>query len=129
MDKTFYNLSAEDRIALTNASLESGRPLMIRWGVVDPDFGEGWQPRAAAAAEWLADAARVADLGCGTMRLERFLRPGQGYLPVDVARRDERTLVLDLNEPSDLARLPAADACALLGILEYAYRPDALLAA
>jgi hypothetical protein len=129
MEKRFYNLSAEERMALTREARESGLPLMIRWAEVEPDFGEGWRHRAAAAAEWLADAASVADLGCGTMRLEQFLRPGQSYIPVDLARRDERTLVLDLNEPSDLARLPAADACALLGVLEYSYAPDLLLAA
>lgn len=102
---------------------------MIRWAQVQADFGDRWQPRAELAAEWLAGANSVADLGCGSMNLERCLRPGQSYVPVDVARRDERTIILDFNRAPDLARLPPADACALLGVLEYCYEPSGLLRA
>ncbi len=117
----FYALSASDRVELTREARRNGQPLMARWASIEPDFGNRWEPRAAQAAEWLGGAASVADLGCGTMNLERYLRADQAYVPVDVVARDERTLVLDLNVTSDLARLPAADACALLGVLEYCY--------
>jgi hypothetical protein len=129
MEDHFYRLDTEQRLALVREAFEAGRPLMIRWAKIEPDFGAGWRPRAAVAAEWLAPAATVVDLGCGAMKLEGYLRPAQAYVPVDLAPRDERTLVLDLNEPADLSRLPAADACALLGVLEYSYAPDLLLAA
>ncbi|HEX8168886.1 MAG TPA: hypothetical protein VF601_24245 [Beijerinckiaceae bacterium] len=125
----FYSLSAAERVALTREAHDKGQPLMARWAEVQSDFGDRWLPRAQASAEWLAGASSVADLGCGTMNLEGCLRPGQSYIPVDVVARDNRTLVLDLNKPSDLARLPEAEACALLGVLEYSYAPDELLAA
>jgi hypothetical protein len=102
---------------------------MERWAAMQPDFGDPWEGRAALAGGWLAEANTIADLGCGTMNLERYLRAGQTYIPVDLTARDERTLILDLNRPSDLDRLPGADACALLGVLEYSYLPDALLEA
>jgi hypothetical protein len=129
MEDQFYGLAPDRRIALVRNAVAAGQPLMIRWAKVAPNFGDQWQPRAAAASEWLATTNSIADLGCGTMNLERCLRPWQRYIPVDLARRDERTLVLDLNKISDLDRLPAANSCALLGVLEYIYGPDQLIAA
>jgi hypothetical protein len=125
----FYRLEARQRIALAREAHEDGTPLMARWADMLPDFGDRWEHRAALAAVWLADAASVADLGCGTMTLERHLRRDQAYHPVDIAARDERTVVRNLNDGRDLARLPRADACTLLGVLEYSYVPDALFAA
>jgi hypothetical protein len=103
---------------------------MARWAQTDAvDLSDRWRPRAKAAARWLAKARSVVDLGCGSMVLQPCLRPSQAYIPVDVAPRDARTLVLDLNRPSDLARLPEADAGALLGVLEYGYDAGGLIAA
>ena len=84
-----------------------------------------WQARAAVAAELLRDARCVADLGCGGMELERYLAPGQRYVPVDLVARDDRTIVVDLEKDP----LPAidADACALLGVLAYLFDPRAVL--
>ena len=129
MEEEFYGLDVDRRIALVRREMEEGRPLMIRWAEIAPDFGDRWQPRATTAAQWLAAAKAIVDLGCGTMTLEGHLRPEQRYIPVDLARRDERTVVIDLNQAADLGRLPAADACALLGVLEYIYRPHDLIAA
>ncbi len=115
---------------MTREARANGEPLMVRWAQTDDaDLNDRWRPRANVAAKWLAKAQSVADLGCGSMVLQRSLRPGQVYLPVDVVRRDERTLVLDLNCVSDLARLPTAEASALLGVLEYCYDVGALTAA
>lgn len=129
MDHDFYSLSPTERIALTTTARESFEPLMLRWGEVQPDFGDRWVLRASAAAMALTGATSIADLGCGSMTLARYLKPDQSYIPVDVARRDEATIVLDLNKDDDLKRLPAADACALLGVLEYSYRPRELIKA
>ncbi len=51
------------------------------------------------------------------MKLETVLRGDCTYIPLDVVRRDERTLVVDLNKQ----RLPKIDAdfVAGLGVLEY----------
>ena len=129
MEEQFCNLDTRERITLVREAVAAGQPLMIRWAEVEPNFGERWRPRAAAAAEWLAAAATIVDLGCGSMTLAGCLRPEQRYVPVDLARRDQGTLVLDLNKAADLERLPAADACALLGVLEYIYGPHELIGA
>jgi hypothetical protein len=86
-----------------------------------------WETRARVAAAWLTGARTIVDLGCGTMVLERYLAPGQAYVPVDLAARDARTLVVDF----DRDPLPPidADACALLGLLGYLRAPDSLLQA
>jgi hypothetical protein len=127
MEDQFYSLDADQRILLVREAIATGRPLMIRWEEIRSDFGDRWQHRASVAAEWLAQVSSVVDLGCGTMNLERCLRSGQVYIPVDLARRDERTRIADLNRPADLARLPTANACALLGVLEYIYSPHQLV--
>ena len=94
---------------------------MMLWSELRRDFGEEWLDRATAAAAWLADASSVTDLGCGTMSLERCLRPEQRYVPVDLLPRDERTLALDLNKSPDIERLPLFQVCAV-GIFDTATR-------
>jgi hypothetical protein len=127
MEKRFYELSGEERAALAREAKAAGVPLMARWESISADFSDRWDERASRAAAWLAEAGSVADLGCGSMSLERHLRPDQTYVPVDVEARDGRTLVLDLNRPEYLSRLPKAAACALLGVLEYCYAPEDVL--
>ena len=68
----------------------------------------------------------VADLGCGTMQLEKMLRPDTAYLPVDVINRDNRTVVVDFNQGL-LPPVVAAVSAALLGIVEYIHDVTALL--
>jgi hypothetical protein len=121
--------AAAERARLNQEALAKREPLMGRWRVLEPQFGEEWRNRAVAAAAWLGEVSSVADLGCGTMKLESCLRLGKIYIPVDVAVRDERILVRGLNKLLDLERLPACDACIMLGFLEYSYVPDELIAA
>jgi hypothetical protein len=108
-----------ERIALTTKARESGTPLLERWRNLEPEVSKSWKPRSEAAAPLLADAASVADLGCGHMMLESSLQPGQIYIPVDLVARDDRTIVCDFNRES----LPdtAATHFAALGLLEYIY--------
>jgi hypothetical protein len=122
--KAFFVLPPSDRAAITSEARQKFEPVMMLWS----EFGEQWPVRATAAADWLAEASSVADLGCGTMSLERYLRPEQHYVPVDLLPRDERTLVLDLNKSPDIERLPTSEACAVLGFFEYSYAPDELVA-
>jgi hypothetical protein len=51
----------------------------------------------ANAADYIPAAAVVLDLGCGGMALEGFLPNGCRYIPCDVGRRDERTVICDFN--------------------------------
>jgi hypothetical protein len=60
------------------------------------------------------------------MALERHLAPRQVYIPADLVARDERTRVIDLDH-DDLSSVQA-DACALLGVLEYLFDAERVLA-
>ena len=82
-----------------------------------------WEGRATIAREYLADVSSVVDIGCGKMTLKRLLPYGVRYQGVDIAPRDETTIVLDLNKE----RLPAMDfdAANVLGVMEYIDDPDA----
>jgi hypothetical protein len=76
-----------------------------------------WERRAQLAAEWLRGERVVADIGCGLMTLEGFLPKSSTYVPMDVVRRDARTILVDLNE--EKIPVVACDAAVLLGVLEY----------
>jgi|GEM_PF-1023641 len=124
-DGEFYARSLDERRAITMQAIETRTPLLIRWTAMSASAPDAWHARAAAAAEWLQGARCVADLGCGAMTLERYLAPGQRYIPVDLVARDDRTIVVDLEQDA----LPPidADACALLGVLVYLFDPRAVL--
>jgi hypothetical protein len=81
------------------------------------DLDTRWDGRARLAAEWLQAETGVADIGCGLMTLEPFLPAATTYVPMDLVRRDGRTLVVDLARD----RIPevACSAAVMLGVLEY----------
>jgi hypothetical protein len=114
---SFNDLDIEDRIALTEETIRTKATLFSRWENLYSDRASGWNRRAAVAAGMLTDCPSVVDMGCGHMTLEHYLAPGTCYLPVDVVRRDDRTIVVDFNRapPPSLA----AHAAASLGLLEY----------
>jgi len=84
---------------------------------IDSKAAPLWNARAQAAARLIAPGMRVADIGCYTMVLERHLPEGCSYVPVDVIRRDARTIAIDLNR--DPLALPEVDLIVALGLLEY----------
>lgn len=102
---------------------------LVRWS--DPKQLEAaWEARAVVAAQLIPPGTRVADIGCGAMRLEAHLRFGCTYMPSDVVARDARTVVADLNVgglPNDLVR--NVDVVSMLGVWEYLYAPDKTFAA
>jgi hypothetical protein len=74
--------------------------------------------RAQLAADLIPAGAVVLDLGCGCMALERLLPPACTYLPCDVVRRDDRTIVCDFNA-GEFPELGPATHIAILGVVEY----------
>jgi hypothetical protein len=124
-DREFYALPLEARRAITLRAAATRTPLLLRWKAMSTSAPEQWQDRAAAAADWLRGARCVVDLGCGGMTLERYLEPGQRYVPVDLFARDGRTIVADL-ETDTLPEFDA-DSCALLGVLPYLFDPLTVL--
>jgi hypothetical protein len=105
----------------------SGRMLKKLFGKKSPvpeklwskpeEFDETWKRRISVMASHIKIPGRVADFGCGMMWLEGILPTANSYVPVDYIRRDDRTIVLDLNRDP----LPAfnAEVAFLSGVLEY----------
>ena len=81
-------------------------------------FEPAWAARAALAAEFIPAGARVLDIGCGAMDLERALPAGCSYQPCDLVHRDDRTLVCDLNR-GEFPEADGIDLVSFLGVLEY----------
>lgn len=123
----FYGRSEDERSALVRAAVQEKRTLLERWANLTEQEASGWSARAAMAAKWLAGFDSVADFGAGPMHLERYLRPGQSYVPLDVVARDQRTIVCDFNTTSPPET--GAEAAACLGLLEYLFDPLAFLRA
>lgn len=114
----WMSLTKEERKALARAAVAERRTLIERWRDMGDKISPGRDERAQIAARFIPNGCCVVDVGCGTMMpLERHLSPGTRYVPVDVVRRDARTVVVDLN----VARLPdlKADYVVALGVLEY----------
>jgi hypothetical protein len=124
-DEGFASLPAAERVRLTRQARAADVPLVERWQQLDLAVSEDWLPRARLAANWLAEARSVADLGCGRMLLETCLGRDQNYVPVDFLPRDNRTMVVDFNK-FPLPRI-AATHFAGLGLLEYLYRLERFL--
>lgn len=117
--KAWHELAEAERAALTLKARSESVPLVDRWTQLDVTVSKKWLPRAKIAAELLTEARSVADLGCGQMLLETVLRADQVYIPLDLVRRDSRTIIVDFNsEP-----IPQINAThfAALGLLEYLY--------
>lgn len=81
------------------------------------EFSETWKMRIGGMAAYIKKPCAVADFGCGMMWLESLLPQGSTYVPIDFIRRDERTIVLDLNR--DPFPDVQADVAFMSGVLEY----------
>jgi hypothetical protein len=125
--KNFYDFDEITRVAMTESAIDQRRTLVERWEAINAAESGGWIPRAHIAATLLVGARSVADFGCGDMSLEKCLPPETIYHPVDVVRRDARTIVVDLNTtpPPELN----VDACVCLGLLEYLFDVPGFLTA
>ena len=96
-----------------------------RWSQRD-SFAPQWAYRAGLAAQMIPAYAKVLDIGCGAMDLERVLPEGCEYQPSDLVARDERTLVCDLNA-GEFPQEVQPDVVTMLGVLEYIREPLELL--
>ena len=93
---------------------------LAEWADTDALDHPIWEDRAVAAAKFVPAGARVLDLGCGKMLVERHLPPDCTYVPLDAVSRDERTIVCDLNR--DPFPPVTADMAIGLGVMEYLYQ-------
>lgn len=104
---------------------DEGKSFPGAWRYIPSATSSNWRKRAETAARYARPGDVVADVGCGPMMLERYLPTGCTYVPIDIAPRDERTIVIDLN--SDELPEFQADVTYCLGILEYLFNPESVL--
>ena len=92
---------------------------ITRWSDIEA-LEQAWDARAEFAAQFIPAGAKVLDLGCGRMSLQRFLPTGCSYQPCDLVKRNPGTIVCDFNA-GDFPTQAAADAdiIVMLGVLEY----------
>jgi hypothetical protein len=114
----WLDMTKEEQKALARTSVAERRTLMERWGLRQGEISPGRSERSRLVASFIpVGGCCVVDVGCGSMRVEAYLPPGTRYIPVDVAKRDERTVIVDV----DTTPLPdlGADVVVALGLLEY----------
>lgn len=83
-----------------------------------------WPMRCEFVAAMIDPGSVVLDCGAGGMALERFLPERCTYIPLDKVRRDDRTVVCDLETCESL---PECDVAVFCGVLEYIENLDRLL--
>ena len=103
-------------------------PEHILWSALDDNIDwDLMRFRVEMFSEWIpADVRSVVDYGAGKMYLREYLAPEVAYFPVDYIRRDEQTILCDLN----VGLFPEiqTDAAVCSGGLEFIYTAEALLA-
>ncbi|THD53630.1 hypothetical protein [Phenylobacterium sp.] len=118
-------MTEKDEIERRRLLVAAGETDIERWSRPE-SFSPQWAHRANLAAQMIPAYASVLDLGAGAMDLEQALPEGCSYLPCDLVRRDERTIVCDLNR-GEFPEGVDADVVTMLGVLEYIRTPLDLL--
>ena len=107
--------------------IDERRTDVERWS--NPEQLESfWDKLAEVAAAMVAPDARVLDLGCGAMAVEKLLPDGCTYMPCDVIARDDRTQVCDFNK-GEMPDIKDATILVMLEVLEYIYDISKFVAA
>lgn len=90
-----------------------------------------WDERAKIVVSLLGDVESVCDIGCGAPQtMRRILRPSIRYYPADLEQWSPDTETCDLNAGLYPTRsLKRADACLMIGVLEYLNDPLSVLVA
>lgn len=119
------SLIGEDNVARVQGLISAMRSDWERWR--EPlVVNKYWDDRAVRAAGLVEPNSRVLDLGCGAMSLRNHLPEGCTYIPADLVKRSEDTILIELNE--GLWPNVRADVAVALGVLEYVYSLDAFFA-
>ncbi len=115
----------KDEVSRRKQAIENRETDITRWAD-QKQLEAAWNGRAQFAAQWIPCGARVLDIGCGAMALEKYLPAGCSYQPCDVVARDERTIVCDLNHSKVPSYAAQAERITLLGVIEYLFDPISL---
>ncbi len=102
-------------------------PENILWADLDNNIDwDLMRFRVEMFSEWItADIRSIVDYGAGRMYLREYVPPEVEYFPVDYIRRNEQTILCDLNsgEFPDIR----SDAAVCSGVLEFIFTAEQLL--
>jgi hypothetical protein len=90
-----------------------------RWSK-DNVFHENWNERTQLLSNFILPNAAIIEFGAGSQVLKTMLTNYKKYVPSDIVKRNEETLVCDLNQPLVLD-LSNFDTVVFSGVLEYVY--------
>lgn len=110
------------KIIYNNRFIAKRFPSFDRLWTQDEEFDSRWELRNKVIASHITIPGVVVDFGCGKMLLEKHLKDEHTYLPIDLHRRDARTLLFDVNKDSFPAINGETAVCS--GFLEYVKNID-----
>lgn len=94
----------------------TGKSDYKRWSKLETLL-DSWDERTKILASFITPNSAVLEFGAGRQVLKSFLPEGCSYYHSDIVMRDEKTLVIDLNE--ELPELPKVNYVVFSGVLEY----------
>lgn len=97
----------------------------VRWQKKE-NLYTSWEGRSQLMAEWIPENTSVMEFGCGNMHLQKYLPKNCKYTPSDIVKRDQNTIVIDLNK-HPLPNISAHDIFFFSGVLEYVYDVENLI--
>lgn len=90
-----------------------------RWSK-DNVFHENWNERTQLLSDFILPNASIIEFGAGSQVLKHMVANHKKYVPSDIVKRNEETLVCDLNQPLMLD-LSSFDTVVFSGVLEYVF--------
>lgn len=109
----------------TKALIKEKRSDFDRWKS-DAELLANWNERTAILASYIQPDTHIIEFGAGAMYLKTLLKHVTSYTPSDIVKRDETTIICDLNKPINFD-LTVYDVAVFSGVLEYVYDIDAVV--
>jgi len=109
----------------TKALIKEKRSDFDRWKS-DAELLPNWNERTAILASYIQPDAHIIEFGAGAMYMKTLLRHVKSYTPSDIVKRDETTIICDLNKPINFD-LTVYDVAVFSGVLEYVYDIDTVV--
>lgn len=95
-----------------------------RWSKTE-NLHENWNQRTILLSDKIKDGSRILEFGSGNLFLKDNLPKNCTYINSDIVKRDENTIVIDLNKK--IPPLPKVDYIVFSGVLEYVYDVEHVL--
>ena len=122
-------LKKNNKYSLLKKNIKENRRLrknkisdLKRWGKSESLF-QDWDERTKMMSAYIKPNANIIEFGAGSMFLKSSLKDSNSYTPAVIVKRDEETVVCDLNKPIDFD-LSKYDVAIFSGVLEYVFDID-----